>query len=246
MFEREKGMAGRDQVTTILGHEGIPTAPSTVGTIMNKQGLRAVRMRAWKKTTVVDPAARTEHIKNHMLDADGQRDFTATVPGTKLVGDITYLRTSSGWLYLATVIDLATRMVVGWSMASHMRTELIIDAISMARDHGRLHPDGAIFGSHRGSQYTSGDFQKWCAGNNVTQSMGEVRVCWDCDGRVVLLAPDDRDVSPPRFLQSHGRQDIGHGVHRVLVQPAPAPQHQELPPARALDEYQNQIGQAAA
>ena len=176
VYKREKGMAGRDQITTILGHEGIRVAAGTVGSIMNKEDLRAVRMRAWKKTTVVDPAARTEHIKNHMLDADGNRDFTSTVPGTKLVGDITYLKTGSGWLYLATVIDLATRMVVGWSMASHMRTELIIDAITMARDHGRLHPDGAIFNSDRGSQYTSGAFQSWCAGNNVTQSMGDVGV----------------------------------------------------------------------
>lgn len=112
MFEREKGMAGRDQITTILGHEGIQVAAATVGTIVSKQGLQAVRMRAWKKTTVVDPAARTGHIKNHMLDADGKRDFTATVPGTKLVGDITYLKTGAGWLYLATVIDLATRMVI--------------------------------------------------------------------------------------------------------------------------------------
>ncbi|WJY91906.1 hypothetical protein CFAEC_05340 [Corynebacterium faecale] len=70
-------------------------------------------MRAWKNTTVNDPAARTEHIKNHMIDSHGKRDFTATVPGTRLVGDITYLKTGSGWLYLATVIDLATRMVVG-------------------------------------------------------------------------------------------------------------------------------------
>ncbi len=88
VFERKKGMAGRDQITTILGHEGIPVAAGTVGAIINKQGIRAVRMRAWKKTTVVDPSARTGHIKNHMLDSYGMRDFTATVPGTKLVGDI--------------------------------------------------------------------------------------------------------------------------------------------------------------
>ncbi|MDD0858073.1 hypothetical protein NHF46_10335 [Arthrobacter alpinus] len=62
VYQREKGMAGRDQVTTILGHEGIGVAAGTVGTVMNQEGLRAVRMRAWKKTTVVDPAARTEHI----------------------------------------------------------------------------------------------------------------------------------------------------------------------------------------
>lgn len=90
-------------------------------------------------------SARTEHIKNHMLDSHGKRDFTATVPGTRLVGDITYLKTGSGWLYVATVIDLATRMVVGWSMDSNMRTPLVINALAMARDHGCLHPEGAIF-----------------------------------------------------------------------------------------------------
>ena len=70
-------------------------------------------------------------------------------------------------------------MVVGWSMASHMRTSLIIDALEMARDHGHFDSNGAIFHSDRGSQYTSGDFQKWCAANGITQSMGAVGVCWD-------------------------------------------------------------------
>ena len=60
------------------------------------------------------------------------RDFTATAPGQRLVGDITYLRTGEGWLYLATVIDLATRMVVGWQLADHMRTGLVVDALHMA------------------------------------------------------------------------------------------------------------------
>ena len=79
------------------------------------------------------------------------RVFTATEPGTRLVGDITYLRTGQGWLYLATVIDLATRMVVGWQIADHMRTTLIIDALEMARLHGHLQPN-AIFHSDRGTQ----------------------------------------------------------------------------------------------
>ena len=147
VYEREKGMAGRDQITTILGQEGVSIARGTVGTILTGRGLRAVRMRAWKKTTTVDPDARTEHIRNHMLDGDGKREFISTVPGTRFCGDITYLRTGSGWLYLATVIDLCTRMVVGWTMASHMRTSLIIDVLEMARDHGHLDPNGAIFHS---------------------------------------------------------------------------------------------------
>uniref|UniRef100_UPI001E50AC1F DDE-type integrase/transposase/recombinase n=1 Tax=Cryobacterium sp. Y57 TaxID=2048287 RepID=UPI001E50AC1F len=76
-------------------------------------------------------------------------------------------------------IDLCTRMVVGWSMASHMRTSLIVDAMEMARDHGYLDPNGAVFHSDRGTQYTSGLFQKWCAAYQVTQSMGAVGLCWD-------------------------------------------------------------------
>ena len=72
-------------------------------------------------------------------------------------------------------------MVVGWSMASHMRTSLIVDAMEMVRDHGYLDPNGAVFHSDRGTQYTSGLFQKWCAANQVTQSTGAVGLCWDCE-----------------------------------------------------------------
>jgi putative transposase len=147
VFDREKGKAGRDQITTILNREGVRIASGTVGSIMGAHHLQAIRVRAWKKTTTTDPAARTEHIRNHMQDENGKRDFTSLVPRTRFCGDITYLRTGSGWLYLATVIDLATRMVVGWSMATHMRTQLIIDAISMAHDHGHLVDSGAIFHS---------------------------------------------------------------------------------------------------
>lgn len=97
---------------------------------MREKGLRAVRTRAWKKTTVQDPQAKTAHISNHMLDMAGKRDFTSTVPGVRLVGDITYLRTGEGWLYLATVIDLCTfdgdRLVHGRAQARepvHQRPE---------------------------------------------------------------------------------------------------------------------------
>lgn len=99
VFTREKGMAGRDQITMILGQEGVSIAGGTVGAILNGHGLRAVRMRAWKKTTTVDPDARTGHIKNHMLDREGVRDFTSAVPGTRFCGDITYLRTA--WLVIS-------------------------------------------------------------------------------------------------------------------------------------------------
>lgn len=99
-FENSEQMAGRDQLTKILNNRGLKVAAGTVGSIMNAYGLRSRRMRAWKKTTVNDPEARAEHIRNHMLDTHGKRDFTAVVPGTRLVGDITYLKTGSGWLYV--------------------------------------------------------------------------------------------------------------------------------------------------
>jgi putative transposase len=76
-------------------------------------------------------------------------EFTAAEPGQRLVGDITYLRTGKGWLYLATVIDLATRMVVGWQLADHMRTSLVTDALAMAVTAGHA-PPGVVFHSDRG------------------------------------------------------------------------------------------------
>ncbi len=179
LYEKEKGRAGRDQLTLMLNTAGTRVSAPTVGAIMRQKGLRAVRTQAWKQTTVQDPQARTAHISNHMLDHEGQREFTSEVPGTRLVGDITYLRTGEGWLYLATVIDLCTGMVIGWSMAAHMRASLCTAALQMARTHGYLAEGNVIFHSDRGTQYTSDEFQRWCSGNNVTQSMGKVGVCWD-------------------------------------------------------------------
>jgi putative transposase len=103
VFAREKGMAGRDQTATILSQGGVSIAGGTVGATLNRRGLRAVRMRAWKKTTTVDGTP--------------ERSTSETICWT-----------GSGRLYLATVINLSNRTVVGWSMASHMRTGLIIDA----------------------------------------------------------------------------------------------------------------------
>lgn len=173
------GRAGRDQLARLLVADGIHVSESTVGAIMSETGLRAIRLRAFKTTTIQDPQANVAHIDNHMLDAAGDRDFSSSVPGTRLCGDITYLKTGEGWLYLSTVIDLCTGMVIGWSMAEHMRASLCIEAMAMARDHGYMASDQSIYHSDRGAQYTSARFQKWCAGNNVTQSMGQVGVCWD-------------------------------------------------------------------
>ncbi|MDZ7914512.1 MAG: IS3 family transposase [Rhodococcus sp. (in: high G+C Gram-positive bacteria)] len=88
------------------------------------------------------------------------------------------IQASEGWLYLATVIDLATRMVVGWQTASHMRTSLIVDALQMAVTGGHVRTD-AVFHSDRGSQYTSTRFAEFAESKDVRTSVGRTGVCWD-------------------------------------------------------------------
>jgi transposase InsO family protein len=106
------------------------------------------------------------------------RDFTATAPGQKLVGDITYIRTWEGWLYLALVIDCFSRKIVGWAMDDNYKTPLIQDAISMAAKNLPL-PPGAIFHSDRGSNYTSEDFAKTLTDLRIRQSVGRTGICYD-------------------------------------------------------------------
>jgi len=138
---------------------------------MRELGLKACQPRAYRRTTVPGehPVASPDLI---------ERDFTADQPGTRLVGDITYLKTGEGWLYLATVIDLATRMVVGWQLADHMRGSLVVDALQMAITHGHIEP-GAVFHSDRGAQYTSTSFAAFCRAKRVRTSLGRTGVCWD-------------------------------------------------------------------
>jgi putative transposase len=106
------------------------------------------------------------------------RDFTATEPGQKLVGDITYIRTWEGWLYLALVIDCFSRKIVGWAMDDNYKTPLIQDAIRMAAKNIRL-PSGAVFHSDRGSNYTSEDFAKTLTELGLSQSVGRTGICFD-------------------------------------------------------------------
>ena len=149
-FDLGRGAYGVRRVHAVLQRSTDPEVASVsenlVRAIMAELGLAGSQPRAYKTTTQPDPDPPTAP-----ADLVG-RDFTATEPGTKLVGDITYIRSWTGWLYLATVIDCCTREVVGWSMATHMRASLVCDAISMAAGNGKIKPD-AIFHSDRGTQY---------------------------------------------------------------------------------------------
>jgi putative transposase len=172
VFAAGRGAYGCRRVTAQLNRGGHHCSVGLVADLMREQGLVAVQPRAYKRTTVPgdQPVASPDLIR---------RDFTAGGdPGTRLVGDITYLRTGQGWLYLATVIDLATRMVIGWQTADHMRTSLVTDALAAAIDAGRVQPD-AIFHADRGAQYTSAEFSLFCKDNRLRTSHGRTGVCWD-------------------------------------------------------------------
>ena len=179
VFDESRQTSGCRRVTAQLNREGHECSVGMVADLMRQLGFTAVQPRAYKRTTVPG---------EHPVESPDliDRDFTAGpgggarayLPGERLVGDITYLRTGEGWLYLATVIDLATRMVVGWQMTIHMRTSLITDALQMAVDAALVEPD-AIFHSDRGTQYTSAEFAHFCNDNRVRTSLGRTGVCWD-------------------------------------------------------------------
>lgn len=170
-FEAGRGAYGCRRVAALLNRDGHPCSVGLVADLMREQGLRACQPRAYKRTTLPGEQPVTSP------DLIG-RDFTAAAPGQRLVGDITYLRTGEGWLYLATVIDLATRMVTGWQLADHMRTSLVTDALAMAITHGHVQP-GAIFHSDKGAQYTSAEFARFCQAHGIRTSTGRTGVCWD-------------------------------------------------------------------
>ena len=174
-FEAGRGTYGVRRVHAILTRCTDPEVASAsidlVRAIMREEGLAACQPRAYKVTTEQDPDA--DPIRDRL-----HRDFTADTPGAKLVGDITYIKTWEGWLYLATVIDCCTKQVLGWSMADHMRTDLICAALTMAATRHQL-AEGAIFHSDRGTQYTSAQFAKHLESLGIVGSMGRTGVCWD-------------------------------------------------------------------
>ena len=165
------GHPGVRRVWAELVVRGVRVARKRVWRLMRAAGLRGRFPRAWKKTTTAG---------RRPIDAPdliGQ-DFTAAAPNTRWCGDISYVQTVNGWVYTATVIDLHSRKVVGYAVADHLRTSLIIEALAAALVT-RKPPAGVIFHSDRGCQYTSQEFADFCAENGVTRSMGRRATCFD-------------------------------------------------------------------
>jgi transposase InsO family protein len=172
IFEASRGTYGWPRVHRALRDEGVHASRKRVARIMRQKGLIGRCRRRWTKTTISDPETRAIDLLKRCFGPE-------TVELDRVyVSDITYIWTWEGWLYLATVIDLSSRRVVGWSMADHMRTELVADALRMAVAARRPEPR-VIFHSDRGTQYTSTEFTTLLAEHEMVQSLSRPRQCWD-------------------------------------------------------------------
>ena len=171
IFDGSDGTYGYRRIAAQLARQGIVAGAELVRKLMRQLGLVACQPRPWRPaTTKQGQAGPIPDLVN--------RDFSAQVPGAKMVGDITYLPTWQGWAFLATVIDCATRKVIGWAVDGNYRTPLITAAIQMAARNVDL-PADAIFHSDRGSNYTSAEFAAVLEELGIRQSVGRTGSCFD-------------------------------------------------------------------
>jgi len=184
-----------------------PAPRSWVRALARELGLVPCQPRPWRYSlTEQDPAAGPSPDLLH-------RDFTASAPGEKLVGDITYIPTWQGWVFLATVIDCYTKAVIGWAMADHYKTPLIGAAIGMAvRNHDIK--EGAIFHSDRGSNYMSTEFGRVLREHGIRQSVGRTGICYDnAMAESFFAALKNERVNRTQYpTQKHAMNDVARYI----------------------------------
>lgn len=172
IYQESRQTYGSPRIHASLLAQGFRLGRQRVIRLMAKLGIRARHQRPFKRTTdSTHPFPVADNVLN--------RDFTTSEPDRGWVADITYIATTEGWLYLAVIIDLFSRRVVGWSMAEHMRTELVSTALEAALGQRRPAEAGLVFHSDRGSQYASTDYQAALKLFDITSSMSRRANCWD-------------------------------------------------------------------
>ncbi len=170
IHDRSRGTYGSPRVHAALRDKGIRIGKKRVARLMKEAGLRGVSRRKRPSTTIREEGARP-------APDLVERDFSAEEPDQLWVADITYVPTNAGYLYLSVVLDAFSRRVVGWAMASRMRTELVLKALDMAAQ--QRDPEGTVHHSDQGSQYTAVGFGQRCEDAGVRPSMGSVGDCYD-------------------------------------------------------------------
>lgn len=172
VHEHNRGVYGSPRVFQALKACGESVCENTVSKVMRERGIRAKSKKKFVPRTT--DSRHQQPVAPNVLD----RQFEAEMPDRKWAADITYVPTDQGWLYLAGVIDLCSRKVIGWSMADHMRTELVGDALGMALAR-RSPGEGLLHHSDRGVQYASEDYQHLLHSHGIECSMSGRGDCWD-------------------------------------------------------------------
>ena len=170
-FAQGRGTYGTRRIKHLLAQEGLQVSRRRIGRLLRQAGLRCKTRRKFKAPTA---AGQAQTVAPNQLN----REFTVQEPDKVYVGDITYLPTGEGWLYLAVVLDLCSRAVVGWSMANHMRAELVNQALSMALWQ-RQPAAGLIMHTDRGSQYGADSYRQLLSQHAIQPSMSRKGNCWD-------------------------------------------------------------------
>jgi len=172
VHQHNRGVYGSPRVCRALNAQGERVCENTVAAIMKQRQIRAKSKKKFVPRTT--DSNHQQPLAPNLLD----RQFDATTPNTKWAVDITYIATDEGWLYLAGVIDLCSRRIVGWSMAEHMRVELVSDALAMASARRRP-AAGLLHHSDRGVQYASDDYLHLLQSQAMQISMSGKAQCWD-------------------------------------------------------------------
>ena len=171
IFEQHRGVYGCPRIHRELQDRGIRCGHNRVARLLRLHGLQARRKRSYKVTT---QSKHSLPVAPNLL----VQDFTATAPNEVWLADITYITTSEGWLYLAAVLDLYSRRIVGWALGKRLGRQLTLDALEMAL-RSRKPPPGLIHHSDRGSQYASAEYQALRKLHDITPSMSRRGNCYD-------------------------------------------------------------------
>ena len=210
IFDDSDGTYGYRRLAAQLARQGVVAGRELVRKLMRELGLVACQPRPWRPSTTEQGAAGP-------IPDLVNRDFSAEKPGQKMVGDITYIPTWQGWEYLATVIDCATRKVIGWAMGDNYKTPLITTAIEMAARNIDL-PADAVFHSDRGSNYTSAEF-------------GDTYASWFANARRLrTLAAELEALSLQEIARAEGWAKITPGTQAPpRTRPVRGPNHPKPP-----------------
>ena len=171
LFEQSRDSLGSREMAKKLREEGFKVGRERVRTLMRKLDLVVKQRVAYRVTT---KRKHSDSVADNLLN----QNFNPVAPNEVWAGDVTYLKTGEGWMYLAVVMDLYSRRIVGWHIDKRMTTDLVSKALMKAYNL-RQPSKGCVFHSDRGSQYTSKHYRKLLASYNMRASMGDVGACWD-------------------------------------------------------------------